>query len=64
MNNVPAQEPQFFAIRVCAWCDKSLPKIACHPSQHGQVTHGICEPCKEATLANFRASKSTARTAA
>lgn len=32
--------------RVCAWCGTGMGTIACHPRQHGQTSHGICEQCE------------------
>jgi len=54
-------EPKFFMIRVCAWCSASLPKVECHRSGDGQISHGMCPVCAEkqlAELAAYRAAKS------
>lgn len=34
----------------CAWCGETLGR---RPGPDGQVTHGICEDCKNAVLADF-----------
>jgi len=38
---------QHYQIRLCAWCQKSLGNLPCDKAQHGQITHGICNDCKE-----------------
>lgn len=37
---------------VCAWCGKDKGHVPNIPP--GQVTHGICKPCKEKLLAKSK----------
>jgi hypothetical protein len=30
---------------VCSWCNKLMGLKTCAQSQHGMVSHGICEDC-------------------
>ena len=46
-------EPEFFQVRVCAWCKTSLPKVACEPAFAGQISHGYCKPCADRELADL-----------
>ena len=46
---LPAPRPPLMK-RMCARCELVLGWVVCAPAQHGQVSHGFCQPCVEAKL--------------
>ena len=52
MTKTQPQPPRTHPAVICAWCNAPMSNVTVSTS--GQVSHGICESCKEKLVAEIK----------